>query len=236
MSNLADNQEAGVEMVKDMSSPGLLHSWSNSGVLNEVSVLLHQFSTHVFGYMNVPSPNCGSNLSKGLNNLSNSNRLTVLPAPKSSKKVQKKKSEVKPKKVDSVSFLDMLFFMLLYDGVLTIDGPVNGTDYPGKYDGKDHSLHYNRGGKGESNQQNTNKVVDEFVHGGNGSNSLAASLYVPSNDKLVEIHGNSIIQCVFSSKKAMASHGSVDKKNSEAGLVVPGDLAPAVPGIHPCLY
>jgi len=72
--------------------------------------------------------------------------------------------------------------------------------------------------------------------GGNGSNSLAASLYVPSNDKLVEIHGNSIIQCVFSSEKAMASHGSVDKKNSEAGLAVPGDLAPAVPGIHHCLY
>uniref|UniRef100_M1DV59 BZIP transcription factor family protein n=1 Tax=Solanum tuberosum TaxID=4113 RepID=M1DV59_SOLTU len=190
-------------MVKDMSSPGLLHSWSSSGVLDEVSVLLHQVSTHVYGYLNVPSPNCGSNLSKGLDNLSNSNRL-VHSSPKL--------------------------------GILTIDGLVNGTGYSGKYGGKDHSLHCGQGDQGESNQKNTNKAADTFVHVGNGSDSLAASLYVPSNDKLVNIHGNSIIQSVFASEKAMASHGSADKKNSEAGLAVPGDLAPAVPGIHPCLY
>ena len=45
---------------------------------------------------------------------------TVLSAPKSSKKVQKKKSEVKPKKVASVSFLGVLFFMLLYDGLVPL--------------------------------------------------------------------------------------------------------------------
>ncbi|WMV26052.1 hypothetical protein MTR67_019437 [Solanum verrucosum] len=167
MCNFVGNQETIVEMVKDMASPGLLHSWSSSGVLDEVSVLLHQVSTHVYGYLNVPSPNCGSNLSQGLNNLSNSNRL---------------------------------------------------------------------GDQGERNQENTNKAADTFVHVGNGSDSLAASLYVLSNDKLVNIHGNSIIQSVFASEKAMASHGSADKKNSKAGLAVPGDLAPAVPGIHPCLY
>ncbi|KAH0758152.1 hypothetical protein KY290_021645 [Solanum tuberosum] len=166
MSNFPGNQEARVEMVKDMSSTGLHHSWSSSGVLDEVSVLLHQVSTHVFGYLNVPYLKCGSNLSKGLNNLLNSNRLAhlggtsvapqvqpplrmyphpppwmsytppymmkrrgsqvplvyipklkpqaVVPAPKSSKKVQKKKSEVKPKKVASVSFLGVVLHASLW--------------------------------------------------------------------------------------------------------------------------
>ncbi|KAG5611449.1 hypothetical protein H5410_022730 [Solanum commersonii] len=62
-------------MVMDMSSPGLLHSWSSSRFLDEVSSLLHQVSTDVSGYLNVPSLNCGSNLTKGLNNLSDSNKL-----------------------------------------------------------------------------------------------------------------------------------------------------------------
>ncbi|KAH0758147.1 hypothetical protein KY290_021640 [Solanum tuberosum] len=140
----------------------------------------------------------------------------VVPVPRSSKKVQKKKSEVKTKKITSVRFLGVWFFMLLFGGlvpllkvrwrVLTIDGPVNGTGYSGKYGGKDHSLHCDRGGQGESNQKNTNKAADKFVH------------------------------YVFASEKAKASHGSADSKNSEASLAVPGDLGPAVPGIHPCLY
>ncbi|KAH0758155.1 hypothetical protein KY290_021648 [Solanum tuberosum] len=191
------------------------------------------------------------------------------PAPKSSKKVEKKKSEVKTKKVASVSFLGVLFFMLLFGGlvpllklryggirepsmsgesfasgfyvkhhgrVLTVDGPVNGTGCSGKYGGKDHSSHCGRGGQGESNQKNTNKAVDEFTHVGNGSDPLVASLYVPRNDKLVDIDGNLIVQSVLASEKAMAFHGSADKKNREVGLTVPGDLAPAIPGIHPRLY
>ena len=75
MGNFAPNQEAVVEMVKDMSSPGLLHSWRSSGVLDEVYVLLSQISTHVSGYLNMPSANCGSGLSKGLSNMLSSNRL-----------------------------------------------------------------------------------------------------------------------------------------------------------------
>ncbi|KAG5611470.1 hypothetical protein H5410_022751 [Solanum commersonii] len=163
------------------------------------------------------------------------------PAPKSSKNVEKKKSEVKTKKVASVSFLGVLFFMLLFGGlvpllklryggirepsmsgesfvsgfyvkhhgrVLTVDGPVNGTGCSGKYGGKDHSSHCGRG----------------------------ASLYVPRNDKLVDIDGNLIIQSVLASEKAMAFHGSADKKNRKAGLAVPGDLALAILGIHPRLY
>ncbi|KAG5610897.1 hypothetical protein H5410_022178 [Solanum commersonii] len=193
----------------------------------------------------------------------------LAPAPKSSKKVEKKKSEVKTKKVSSASFLGVLFFMLLfgrlfpllkvrYKGmsepfmsgesfvsgfyekhrgrVLTIDEHMNGTGYFGKYGKKDHSLHCGQGGQGESNQQNSNKVVDEFIHVGYGSDPLAASLYVPRNDKLVEIDRNLIIQSVLASEKAMASHGSADKENRKPGLVVPGDLAPSIPGIHPRLY
>ena len=75
MSNFAPNQEVLVEIVKDMSLPGLLRSWRSSGVLDEVYVLLSQMSTHVTGYLNMPSANCGSGLSKGLNNLLSSNRL-----------------------------------------------------------------------------------------------------------------------------------------------------------------
>ncbi|KAH0758150.1 hypothetical protein KY290_021643 [Solanum tuberosum] len=190
----------------------------------------------------------------------------LAPAPKRSKKVEKKKSKVKTKKVASVSFLGVLFFMMLFGGlvpllklryggirepsmsgesfvsrfyvkhhgrVLTIDGSVNETGY---YGGKDHSSNCGRGGQGESNQKNTNKVADEFVHVGNGSDPLTASLYVPRNDKLVENDGNLIIQSVLASEKAMAFHGSADKKNREVGLIVPGDLAPAIPGIHPRLY
>ncbi|WMV25574.1 hypothetical protein MTR67_018959 [Solanum verrucosum] len=190
-------------------------------------------------------------------------------APKSNKKVEKKKSEVKTKKAASVSFLGVLFFMLIFGGlvpllkvryggmrepfvsgesfvsgfyekhhgrVLTIDGHVNGTGYFGKYDRKDHSLHCGHGGQGESNQQNSNKVVDEFVHVGNGSDPLAASLYVPRDDKLVEIDKKLIIQSVLASEKAMVSHGSADKKNREPSLVVPGDLSPSILGIHPRLY
>ncbi|MCD9640360.1 hypothetical protein HAX54_025636 [Datura stramonium] len=186
------------------------------------------------------------------------------PAPKSSKKVEKKRSEVKTKKVASISFLGVLFFMLLFGGlvpllnvryggmrepfmsgdsfgsgfyekhhgrVLAVDGPVNGTGYSGKYGGKDYCSHCGRG-----NQQNTNKPAYEFVHTGNGSDPLAASLYVPRNDKLVKIDGNLIIQSVLASEKAMASHGGADKNNRETGLAVPGDLAPAIPGSHPRLY
>ena len=81
MSNFAPNQEVLVEIVKDMSLPGLLRSWRSSGVLDEVYVLLSQISTHVSGYLNMPSANCGSGLSKGLNNLLSSNRL-VHSSPK----------------------------------------------------------------------------------------------------------------------------------------------------------
>ncbi|XP_015169899.1 TGACG-sequence-specific DNA-binding protein TGA-1B-like [Solanum tuberosum] len=75
MSNFVGNQAVGGVMVMEMSSLGLLHSWSSSGFLDEVPPSLHQVSTDVSRYLNVPSSNCGSNLTKGLNNLSDSNKL-----------------------------------------------------------------------------------------------------------------------------------------------------------------
>ena len=42
----------------------------------------------------------------------------IVPASTSRKKVEKKKSEVKTKKVASVSFLGVLFFMLLFGGLV----------------------------------------------------------------------------------------------------------------------
>ncbi|PHT59100.1 TGACG-sequence-specific DNA-binding protein TGA-1B [Capsicum baccatum] len=50
------------------------------------------------------------------------------PAPKSSKKVEKKKSEVKTKKVASISFLGVLFFMVLFGGLV----PLLNVRYGGK--------------------------------------------------------------------------------------------------------
>uniref|UniRef100_A0A3Q7G6B7 BZIP domain-containing protein n=2 Tax=Solanum lycopersicum TaxID=4081 RepID=A0A3Q7G6B7_SOLLC len=193
----------------------------------------------------------------------------LAPAPKSNKEVKKKKSGVKTKKVASVSFLGVLFFILLFGGlvpllkdrygdkgepfmsgesfvsgfyekhhgrVLSIDEPVNGTGYSEKYDGKNHSSHCGQRGQGESNKQNTNKTGDEFVHVGNSSHPLVASLYVPRNDKLVEIDGSLIIHSVLASEKAMAFLGSAEKKNKEAGLAVPGDMAPTIPTVHPRHY
>ncbi|KAH0693450.1 hypothetical protein KY285_020547 [Solanum tuberosum] len=245
MSNFPGNQEVGVEMVKDMSSLGLLHSWSSSGVLDEVYVLLHQAQLGGTGVAPQVQPPLGMyphpppwksytppymikrrGSQVPLVSIPKLKPQAVLLAPKSSKKVQKKKSEVKLKKVASVSFLGVLFFMLLFSGLV----PLLKVRYG------DHNLHCGWGDQGESNQKNTNKVAAKFVHVGNGSDSLAASLYVPSNDKLVDIHGNSIIQSIFAIEKAMASHRSADAKNSKASLAVPGDLALDVPGIHPFLY
>ncbi|PIN04066.1 hypothetical protein CDL12_23397 [Handroanthus impetiginosus] len=179
-------------------------------------------------------------------------------APKTNKKVESKKIEgSKTKKVASVSFLGLLFFMMFfgclvpmvnvrYGGVREaftggesytgagFNGNhrgrvlmVNGTEYGGKYAGRsdlsgNSSVHCGHGGHGSGGEP----TADEFVRLGNGSEPLAASLYVPRNDKLVKIDGNLIIHSVLASEKAMASQG---KGGGETGLAVPRDLAPAIP-------
>ena len=71
---------------------------------------------------------------------------------------------------------------------MTVDGPVNGTCYSGKYGGLDHHLHCGWGDFVKSIKKNTNKSANKFVYMGNGSDPLFASLYIPSNDKLVNIY------------------------------------------------
>ena len=51
MSNFVGNQAVGGLMVMDMSSPGLLHSWSSSIFSYEVPPSLHHVSRDVSGYM-----------------------------------------------------------------------------------------------------------------------------------------------------------------------------------------
>ncbi|KAJ8559708.1 hypothetical protein K7X08_003766 [Anisodus acutangulus] len=181
-----------------------------------------------------------------------SSQVPLVPIPRlkpqavaSCKEVVNKKTEVKTKRVASVSLLGLLFFMLLFGGlvpmvnlryggsrepftsrneyneryhgrVLTVDGRVNGSSYSGDHNGREHNNNCNRG-------------ADEFIRSGNGSEPLMASLYVPRNDKLVKIDGNLIIHSVLASEKAMTSHG-------ETGLAVPRDLAPAIQGRHPHHY
>lgn len=153
--------------------------------------------------------------------------------PKVNKVKSKKNEGPKIKKVAGISFLGLLFFILLFGGLApminmryggvreTLTGGesyagggfyekrqgrvlvLNGSEAGGKYGGKRDS----GGGSG----------VNEFVQLANVSEPLVASLYLPRNDKLVKIDGNLIIHSVLASEKAMSSH-------SETGLAVPGDL------------
>ncbi|KAG5611454.1 hypothetical protein H5410_022735 [Solanum commersonii] len=176
-------------------------------------------STDLSEYLKVPSPNCGSNLTKGLNNLHEDHKLSlvpipklkphaVAPVPKNRKKVEKKKSEVKTKKVASVSFFGALFFMLLFCGFV----PLLNVRYGGMREpfmSGDSSYNV----AGEIRMKAISKIpirlhMSLFTWG-SGNDPLAASLYVLRNDTLVKIDGNLIIEYVLESEKAMASHGEV---------------------------
>lgn len=181
------------------------------------------------------------------------------------KKSETKKAEVKTKKVASVSFLGLLFFILLFGGLVPLvnvrfgnigdtvpshsfssrfynqsrgrvlmgDSRMNGSDWMigmGFANGIDVA---NRrlGEKGCSGGPEGSLEQDKWrsQYLGNASEPLVASLYVPRNDKLVQIDGNLIIHSVLASEKAMASFGKNDKgKVIETGLAVKGDLVPAL--------
>ncbi|KAL0383412.1 UNVERIFIED_CONTAM: bZIP transcription factor 17 [Sesamum calycinum] len=176
-------------------------------------------------------------------------------APKTNKKVDSKKNEgPKTKKLQVLVFLVCCFFIMLFGGLV----PMVNVRYGGFREafnsggqsyirGGFNEKHYGRvlmvsekhGGRRDSSSNSSVQYgqrgggepsADELVRLGNGSEPLAASLYVPRNDKLVKIDGNLIIHSVLASEKAMASHG---KGGGETGLAVPGDLARAisVPGV-----
>ncbi|KAG6411770.1 hypothetical protein SASPL_129854 [Salvia splendens] len=182
--------------------------------------------------------------------------------PKTSKKGESKKKPktkkndgLKTKKVAGVSFLGLLFFIMLFRGLAPMvnvryggareafrggesyiaggfseNHPgrvlmVNGTGFDEKHSGRrDYSSVYH-GQRGQESPGDPR--ADESVCLGNGTEPLAASLYVPMNNKLVKIDGNLIIHSVLASEKAMASN---QNGGGETGLAVPVDLAPAIPG------
>ncbi|XP_050232814.1 bZIP transcription factor 17 [Mercurialis annua] len=206
------------------------------------------------------------------------------PAVKSKKSEDKKAGGSKTKKVASVSFLGLLFFIFLFgclvpivnvkfggvrdnsangfgsdklyhhhtERVLRVDGHLNGShenlDFgfsSGNHD-KGYRIHCGRGTDGCLAYDSDKKRgfehlpdTDEFTRRGNNSKSLAASLYVPRNDKLVKIDGNLIIHSVLASERAMSSHENLEvKKSKETGLAIPRDMSPspAIPGRYSYLY
>ncbi|OIW03204.1 hypothetical protein TanjilG_21836 [Lupinus angustifolius] len=206
-------------------------------------------------------------------------------APKSKKSVGKK-SEVKTKKVASISLLGLFFFIMLFGGLVpmvdvkfgglvnNLTGrssyvsdrwvygqgggkvwPVNGghrneserDEDVGFSDGRfsiSDKRNYERRRKLEESNERHDLHSDESVRpGGNASEPLVASLYVPRNDKLVKIDGNLIIHSIMASEKTMASQmeSQVKKDKRETGLAIPNS-ALAIPeagrnsGQHPHMY
>ncbi|KAL1554719.1 bZIP transcription factor 17-like [Salvia divinorum] len=170
--------------------------------------------------------------------------------PKSNKKAEgKKHSGLKTKKVAGISFLGLLFFIMLF-GVLapmvnmryggvreTLKG---GESYVGggfyeKQHGRVLMVNANEADGRYSNRSlycgHDKPIVDGCIQFRNESEPLVASLYVPRNDKLVKIDGNLIIHSVLASEKALSSHKI---GGDETGCAVPGALVPscAVPGIR----
>lgn len=177
-------------------------------------------------------------------------------APRAKKGESNKKAEGRTKKVASVSFLGLLFFILFFGGLVPmvnvkfggIQGRVSGgSDYLGGrfYETQRGRVltvngHLNGSGRnvgiGPSNvmfggaRSHVGGAKANVVKPSNSSEPLVASLYVPRNDKLVKIDGNLIIHSVMASEKAMASHQDRGMKNSkETGLVVPGNMPSAIP-------
>ncbi|KAI3472380.1 hypothetical protein Pfo_029141 [Paulownia fortunei] len=167
-------------------------------------------------------------------------------APKVSKKVESKKKEgPKTKKVAGVSFLGLLFFIMLFGGL----APMVNMRYGGVREiltgGESfvgvgfYEKHYGRVLMVNGLTLVRNMVIEwilvvrevyivvKEVMIVEGSQMLmSSSLYVPRNDKLIKIDGNLIIHSVLASEKAMSSHG---KGGGETGLAVPGDLGPSIP-------
>ncbi|XP_074320530.1 bZIP transcription factor 17-like [Silene latifolia] len=143
------------------------------------------------------------------------------PAPK-----VKKSSERKTKKVASVSLLGLLFFMLLFGGLV----PMVNVRYGGVQKGSVFMVdkHVDRLPHGDG-RFGHGRVVQELnsSKGGNTSEPLVASLYVPRNDKLVKIDGNLIIHSVLASEKAMTSNMAVGPTTSEeTSLAIHGSYPP----------
>lgn len=134
------------------------------------------------------------------------------------------KIKSKTKKVASVSLLGLLFFMVLFGGLVPMVNLKFSEMNEKRID------YFNKEGKvlTSVNGSSRNKGIgNEFVSrrkSGNLSEPLVASLYVPRNDKLVKIDGNLIIHSIMASEKAMAT----TKKSEETRLAVARNNMPNV--------
>ncbi|CAI0374594.1 unnamed protein product [Linum tenue] len=166
-----------------------------------------------------------------------------------------KKSETKTKKVASVSFLGLLFFILMFGGLLPVinvkyGGP--GENVAGRSGDSFSDQHFRGrvlvvdGHSNRSSDNSLNRVHCEksksggaehipkpsgFAYPDNSSEQLHASLYVPRNDKLVKIDGNLIIHSILASERTTT--GSQEKKTTESkpketGLAIPKDFSGAL--------
>ncbi|KAL8460077.1 hypothetical protein ACS0TY_031840 [Phlomoides rotata] len=151
--------------------------------------------------------------------------------PKVNKKAESKKNEgPKIKKVAGVSFLGLLFFILLFGGLAPminmryggVRETLTGGESYGFYEKHQGRVLMVNGSEAGEKYGGKRDFGSKSSHdcGGNVSEPLVASLYLPRNDKLVKIDGNLIIHSVLVSEKAMSSHSN---GGGETGLAVPGD-------------
>ncbi|KAL5994730.1 hypothetical protein ACLOJK_024783 [Asimina triloba] len=150
------------------------------------------------------------------------------------KKAEGKRSECKTKKVPSVSFMGLLFLLLIFGGFVpfvnhryegirnSVSGGSDFVNYMhggqshgrvlrvaeimnGSSQNDENDLFRANTGYGERSPGQSIPSSDGFGLKGNASEHLVASLYVPRNDRLVKIDGNLIIHSVLASERAMAS-------------------------------
>ncbi|KAF9679509.1 hypothetical protein SADUNF_Sadunf06G0022300 [Salix dunnii] len=117
--------------------------------------------------------------------------------------------------MSGLGFVSERFYDQHKGRVLIVDGHTNGLGEKVGVGYSNNRRHCERGHNGCPERDSANKGAsehlsgsDEFGQFGNVSEHLAASLYVPRNDRLVKIDGNLIIHSVLASERAMVSHES----------------------------
>ncbi|KAG5384836.1 hypothetical protein IGI04_036306 [Brassica rapa subsp. trilocularis] len=165
-----------------------------------------------------------------------------LPLPSCSRP-KKGEGRSKLKKVASISFIGILFFMFLFGMLVPFMNVDNGGDRGlAKYEGRRYYDEHR--GKvlmvGDGSDVRRESVCSSRDSCGgvegrlsNASEPLFASLYVPRNDGLAKIDGNLIIHSVLASEKAK-KNVSETIKSEEPDLTVPGapSSALAVPDVR----
>ncbi|KAF2583730.1 hypothetical protein F2Q70_00037525 [Brassica cretica] len=159
-----------------------------------------------------------------------------LPLPSCSRP-KKGEGRSKLKKVASISFIGILFFVFLFGTLVPFMNVNNGGDSGlAKYEGRRYYDEHR--GKvlmvGDGSDVRRESVCSSRDSCGgvegrlsNASEPLFASLYVPRNDGLVKIDGNLIIHSVLASEKAKKNI-SETIKSKEPKLTVPGVLSSAL--------